>query len=601
MMNLKQKPLLQYLAPLKTDVISIALLSCIANILMLAPTIYMLQLYDRVMLSKNELTLITVTLLIAFFIVAMAFAEWLRSIITIKAGVKFDQSLNTKLFNQAFERIFTANQKNTHEAMQDLTNIRQFMTSNGLFAFFDMPWTLIYVAVLFILSPALGWLAILFCVVQFCLGIWNQLSTDAPLKATMNVNHENQQFLSSKVRNLETLHVMGILPQLYKRWQKLQRAANHINGNAIRVQSRNQHINKLTRYSMQSLMLAAAALLAVKGEISIGSMIASNVLIGRALQPFDIIVSTWKQYIQAKESMRRLNAVLTPRLNHIKRQNISHEISATITQKTPAIQGEITLKNLSVTLPKTQKKVLHQLNATINSGQILTIMGPSGSGKTSLARCLVGVMPLEHGMLLVDNISIEQVDQQQLSAAIGYLPQDVSLLEGTIAENIARFQDLDSTEIISAAKMVGLHEVILRLPLGYDTRIDESGVALSGGQRQLVGLARALYKSPAILVLDEPNAHLDESGETHLLNTLQALKNQGKTIIVISHRTNILKITDQLMVMKNGGIAHHGATELVIKQLQLEKLSEKNAEKSINKSVEKPAEKTNEKLIPQAA
>lgn len=585
-MNYKNRPLLQYLAPLKADVISIALLSCIANLLMLAPTIYMLQLYDRVMLSQNTLTLVTVTLLISFFIVAMAFAEWLRSIITIKAGVKFDQSLNTKLFNQAFERIFTANQKNTHEAMQDLTNIRQFMTSNGLFAFFDMPWTLIYVAVLFILSPTLGWLAILFCVIQFGLGIWNQLSTDAPLKATMRVNHDNQQFLSSKVRNLETLHVMGILPQLYKRWQNLQRAANHVNGNAIGVQSRNQHINKLTRYTMQSLMLAAAALLAVRGEISIGSMIASNVLIGRALQPFDIIVSTWKQYIQAKDSMHRLNAVLAHPLDDVNQFAFKQENPAALL---PEIKGEITLNNLTVTLHNTQKKVLSQLNARIQRGQVLTIMGPSGSGKTSLARCLVGVMPLQNGMLLIDGVSIEQINPQQLSAAMGYLPQDISLLEGTIAENIARFETLDSAEIIAAAKAVGLHETILRLPLGYDTKVDEAGLSLSGGQRQLVGLARAVYKSPAILVLDEPNAHLDESGETHLLNALLTLKNQGKTIVVISHRTNILKVTDQLMVMKNGEILHHGATNIVLKQLQQEK------------SVAKSPEKFTDNLTPQAA
>lgn len=579
MINLKQQPLLQYLAPLKTDVISIALLSCIANLLMLAPTIYMLQLYDRVMLSQNTLTLITVTLLISFFILAMAFAEWLRSIITIKAGVKFDQSLNSKLFNQAFERIFTANQKNTHEAMQDLTNIRQFMTSNGLFAFFDMPWTLIYVAVLFILNPSLGWLAIVFCSIQFGLGVWNQISTDAPLKATMNVNLENQQFLSSKVRNLETLHVMGILPQLYKRWQSLQEVASGLNRNAARVQSRNQHINKLTRYTMQSLMLAAAALLAVRGEISIGSMIASNVLIARALQPFDIIVNTWKQYIQAKDSMRRLNAVLTHPLAEVaklapKQKNHAQENHAAIL---PEIKGEITLKNLTVILHNTHKKVLNHVNASIQPGQVLTIMGPSGSGKTSLARCLVGVMPVPHGTLLIDDVSIEQVNPQQLSAALGYLPQDVSLLEGTIAENIARFEALDSAEIIAAAKVVGLHEAILRLPLGYDTRVDESGVSLSGGQRQLIGLARAVYKSPSILVLDEPNAHLDEYGETHLLNALQAFKNQGKTVVVISHRTNILKVTDQLLVMKNGEVLHHGPTDIVIKQLNNEKSTQQAA------------------------
>jgi ATP-binding cassette, subfamily C, bacterial exporter for protease/lipase len=566
-----QQLLMKYLAPLKMDILSIALLSLIANLLMLAPTIYMLQLYDRVMLSKNTLTLLSVTLLIGTFIVAMAFAEWLRSIITIKAGVKFDQSLNSTIFGIAFERLFTSQHKNTQEAMQDLTNIRQFMTSNGLFAFFDMPWTLIYVAVLFILSPSLGWLAIVFCLIQFSLAVWNQFSTDKPIKAALNTNLENQQFLSSKVRNLEALHVMGILPQLYKRWEQMQKKANSINGDAIRVQNRNQHINKLTRYTMQSLMLAGAALLVIKGEISVGSMIASNVLIARALQPFDVVVSTWKQYSQTKASMRRLNAVLLASATKLNALPILPQNNLSAQHK---IQGEITFKNLNVSLNTTQKTVLRDLNASIQSGQILTIMGASGSGKTTLARCIVGVIPVAHDALLIDNISIEQINQQQLVDALGYLPQDIELIEGTIAENIARFGHLDSAEIIAAAKMVGMHEVILRLPMGYDTKLDDSGLSLSGGQRQLVGLARAVYKAPAILVLDEPNAHLDEYGEAQLLNALLSFKNQGKTVIVISHRTNILKVTDQLLVLKKGEILHHGPKALVLRQINHENASE---------------------------
>lgn len=568
MSKLSQPPLMHYLTPLKMDILSIALLSFIANLLMLAPTIYMLQLYDRVMLSRNELTLLTVTLLICAFIVAMAFAEWLRSIITIKAGVKFDQSLNSILFGIAFERLFTSQHKYMHEAMQDLTNIRQFMTSNGLFAFFDMPWTLIYVAVLFILSPSLGWLAIAFCIIQFGLGLWNQFSTDKPIKAAINANLENQQFLSSKVRNLETLHVMGILPQLYKRWEDMQKETNTINGNAMRVQNRNQHINKLTRYTMQSLMLAGAALLAIKGQISVGSMIASNVLIARALQPFDIVVSTLKQYMQTKASMLRLNAILLASSSTSADAQPIHSKDNQGTQH--EIKGEITLKHLSVTLNTTQKTVLRDLNASIHAGQILTIMGPSGSGKTTLARCIVGVIPVDISELLIDDTSIEQIIQQQLADALGYLPQDVELIEGTIAENIARFGHLDSDEIIAAAKMAGMHDVILRLPMGYDTKVDDSGLSLSGGQRQLIGLARAVYKSPSILVLDEPNAHLDEYGEEQLLNALLAFKSMGKTVIVISHRTNILKVTDQLLVMKSGEILHHGPKELVLMQLNNE-------------------------------
>ena len=572
MSTVNQLPLMRYLAPLKMDVMNVALLSFIANLLMLAPTIYMLQLYDRVMLSKNELTLLSVTLLIGAFIVAMAFAEWLRSAITIKAGVKFDQTLNATLFSVSFERLFTSNTAQTNDAIQDLTNIRQFMTSNGLFALFDMPWTLIYVAVLFILSPFLGWLAICFCLVQLSLGIWNQLSTDQSIKLAMNANTSNQQFLFSKIRNIETLHVMGILPKLYKRWEQIQKQTHIVNDRAMRVQGFNQHINKVMRYSMQSLMLAAAALLAVKGEISIGSMIASNVLIARALQPFDVMVSTWKQFIQTQASMRRLNTLL--------HESTASEYKNTTHPQTPPnarheMKGEITLKGLSVTLNTTQKNVLQDLNVHIQSGEILTIMGPSGSGKTTLARSLVGVAPVAHGEILIDGVSIEQIHHQSLADALGYLPQDVELIEGTIAENIARFGHLDSTEIIAAAKLVGMHDVILRLPMGYDTQVDDAGLSLSGGQRQLIGLARAVYKSPAILVLDEPNAHLDEQGEANLLNALLTFKNWGKTVIVISHRTNILNVTDQLLVMRNGKILHHGLKALVLSKINHEKMNSK--------------------------
>lgn len=559
-MSLFRQPLMRYFMQFKEDFVSVVTLSFVANVLMLAPTIYMLQLYDRVMLSRNSLTLFSVTFLITVFILIMALAEWLRSIIVIKAGVKFDQSLNTIIFNSAFERIFVG-QKNTQEAMQDLTNIRQFFTSNGLFAFLDMPWAVIYIAVLFILNVSLGWLAIAFCLVQFGLGVWNQRSSEKPIKANIEANRANQQFLASKVRNLDTLYVMGILPRLYQRWLSLQEYANQLAQTSINVQNRNQHINKFVRYTMQSLMLAAAALLAVKGEITIGSMIASNVLIARALQPFDLIVSTWKQTIETKNAMQRLNALLAAPQERLAENQHSHAPHVEIQNN---FKREVALKNLSVTLAPTQKKVLNNISATVESGKILTIMGPSGSGKTTMARCLVGVVPVTHGSLLIDGVSIEKIPPQQLSEDIGYLPQDVELIEGTIAENIARFQALNSAEIIAAAKLVGMHEVILRLPLGYDTKIDDSGVSLSGGQRQLIGLARAMYLSPQILVLDEPNAHLDEVGESTLINALSTFKQMGKTIVIISHRTNILNVSDQLLVLRQGEIAHFGPTLQVL-------------------------------------
>ncbi|MGZ8252099.1 MAG: type I secretion system permease/ATPase [Methylophilaceae bacterium] len=567
------KPLRKYLALFKGDLMVVAMFSLATNVLMLAPTLYMLQLYDRVLISKNELTLYAITLITCFLFLVMAFCEWMRSAIVIKAGVRFDQLLSSKVFTLGFAHVLglenaRASEKAgpsqkagltqktmANEAMQDLTYIRQFITGNGLFAFFDMPWTLLYIAVLFILHPMLGMLAIVFCMVQFGLGIWNQRSSESPLEQVNLAGRANQRFLDSKARNIETLHVMGMIPHLYKRWQLMQQRWNQLDGDAIRIQTRNQLINKFIRYTMQSLMLAAAALLAIQGKISIGAMIASNVLIARALQPFDVIVGTWKQFVMAQQSMTRLDQLLASEQPEVK------------TKKVSQIQGHITLKDLNVTLGNTDRSILKRINLDIHPGQILTVMGPSGSGKTTLARCLAGICPWQGGELLIDGISASSIPHAQWAAALGYLPQDVELIEGSIADNIARFSDPSPADVIAAAQSAGIHDSILRLPQGYDSRINESAAILSGGQRQLLGLARAIYRQPALLLLDEPNSHLDEHGEANLLTALLRLKQEGKAIVLVSHRSSILKITDQLLILQNGEVAHYGTRDAVVAEL----------------------------------
>ncbi|MCB5183840.1 type I secretion system permease/ATPase [Methylobacillus gramineus] len=553
-----------YLPLFKHELVSVAIFSMMTNLMMLAPTLYLLQLYDRVMLSKNELTLLSITLITCFFFVVMAFSEWVRSTSAIKAGVKFDQLLTSRLFRLGFAKNTQSAGQEANQAMQDLTFIRQFLTSNGLFAFFDMPWTLLYVAVLFILSPVLGVLAIILCIIQFGLALWNQRSSDQPLQQAGQARSTALQFIESKVRNIETLHVLGMLPHIRTRWQAVQNRWNQLDATAVQVQNRNQQINKFARYTMQSAMLGIAALLAVKGDISIGAMIASNVLIARALQPFDIIVSTWKQVIQARQSANKIDSLLASEL-HSEPDFGTPEIE---------IKGKLTLEQLTVTLENSGKTLLHNINLEIHPGQILGVMGPSGSGKTTLARCLIGVCPWQAGTLLVDGYPIANLPAQTYAKSIGYLPQDIALIEGTIADNIARFEQPDAAKVIQAAQAAGIHEGILRLPRGYDTRLDDTNAVLSGGQRQLVGLARAIYQQPAIIVLDEPNSHLDENGEASLLASLLLLKNQGKTIVIISHRSNILKITDVLLIMENGAVSHHGPRDEVIAELNQNKLNQ---------------------------
>jgi ATP-binding cassette subfamily C exporter for protease/lipase len=555
------------LAPFKKELVYVAVLSLITNLMMLVPTIYMLQLYDRVMLSHNTLTLIAVTMMVCFLLLMMALADWLRSTIVIKSGVRFDQTFGKKIFSLAFSNVASVHRQQPSQALADLTAVRQFISGSSLFAFFDVPWSVLYIVVLFVLNPALGLLAVVFCAIQFGLAVWNQSSSQQPLQNMAESQAKNSQFLQSKIRNLQTLHVMGMMPQLYQRWTGLKNNADLDEDLAQQRQNQNQFVNKLVRYSMQSLMLAVAAFLTIQGKISVGSMIASNVLIGRALQPFDVIVNTWRQYVQAKTAAASLNQLLLNKTSNSKSKTTVHQIL-----------GHISLSNVSVTFNNTSDSALSNLSLSIKPGRILNVMGASGSGKTTLARTLLGLITPQQGKLRIDEVLIQDIDAVHLAAAVGYLPQHVTLIEGTIAENIARFGSLDTEQIIAASMAVGMHGMILRMPQGYDTRIDEFGLPLSGGQRQLVGLARAIYQEPNIIVLDEPNASLDEFGEAHLLNILQMLKGKNKTIVVISHRSGLLRITDDLLILKSGEIAQYGPRDAGVAYLnQLQTLSMANS------------------------
>lgn len=555
-----------YLAQFKSELGAIAIYSMLTNLLMLAPTLYLLQLYDRIIQSRSEMTLLAVTLITLMLFGVMALADWLRSRVAIKAGTRLDTLLTTRLF--ALGLSSQGASAASQQALQDLTLLRQFVTGSGMFAFFDLPWTLLYIAVLFILSPVLGWLAIGLCLLQFALAVWNQRSSEQPLADSSAARLQVAQFLDSKLRNLSTLHVLGMLPSLKQRWQQLQSGWNQHDATAQQIQQRNQLLNKFARYSMQSGMLGIAAWLAVRGDISIGAMIASNVLIARALQPFDVIVSTWKPFMQARACAANLDVLLADAPAALQAPTVAQEnnINALSLSTTLSLTGHLSLRGLEVTTPAGQA-LLRDITLEIRPGEILGILGASGSGKTTLLRCLVNTCPWQQGDILVDGLSRAQLPAGLYAQAIGYLPQEVALLDGSIAGNIARFQTPDPEAILQAAQAAGIHEAILRLPQGYDTPLNAESKVLSGGQRQLLGLARALYQQPAIIVLDEPNAHLDEHGEASLLAALLLLKNQGKTIVMVSHRQHSLRITDQLLVLEQGAMRLYGPRDHVLATL----------------------------------
>ena len=531
--------------------------SLIANVLMLTPTIYMLQLYGRVMKSGSELTLLMVTLFLLFFYGIMAFAEWIRSRLLVRVGVRLDDALNSLVFNASFKAYLNRGRHNVSEAFSDLTNIRQFLTANGMIAFFDTPWTPIYIAVIFLLSPFLGWLSIFFAFIQLGLTWQTNRLTTKEIESASEASNDSYSFVQSKLRNIEPVHAMGMEGKLRERWFTLHEASLAKAESSHERQHRQQAFAKFVRYSMQSLTLGAGALMVIEGKMAAGSMIAANVLMSRALQPLDLVLATWNPFVKSRMAFGRLEKLLEE----------FPERHPGITHQDPL--GEIRLEGLSVRVAGRDAPLLHDLNVVFPAGRVVVVVGPSGSGKSTLARCIVGVCQEREGRVLIDGETIESWDRMELGPHIGYLPQDIELFDGSIAENISRFDEVDSLKVIEAAKRTGIHEMILRFPQGYDTQIGEAGGLLSGGQRQRLALARAMYGNPAILVLDEPNANLDDAGERSLLEAVRDLRKSGKTVILITHRPSVIGVAELLLVMQAGRIIHSGPRDIILEALRL--------------------------------
>ena len=540
----------------RKEFIWVGIFSLIANVLMLTPTIYMLQVYGRVMKSGSELTLLMVTFFLVFFFIIMAFAEWLRSRLLVRVGVRLDEGLNSLVFKASFEAYLNRARHNVAEAFGDLTNIRQFLTANGVIAFFDIPWTPVYIVVIFLLNPFLGWLSVLFAVIQLALTFQIHRLSAREIESAAEAGNDSYRYVQSKLRNIEPIHAMGMGGNLRRRWFVLHDASLSKADHSLERQHRQQSFAKFVRYSMQSFTLGAGALMVIEGKMAVGSMIAANVLMSRALQPLDLVVATWKPFIQSRTAFLRLEKLLDE----------FPERESGLKHQDPL--GEIKLEGLRATAEGRESPILHDLDALFPVGKVVVVIGPSGSGKSTLARCIVGVWPEMKGRVLIDGEPIESWDRMELGPHIGYLPQDIELFDGTIAENIARFGEIDSLKVIEAAKRTGIHEMILRFPRGYDTQIGEAGGMLSGGQRQRLGLARAMYGNPAILVLDEPNANLDDAGERSLLQAVGDLRKASKTVILITHRPSILEVADLLVVMQDGKIVRCGARDEVLAALR---------------------------------
>lgn len=551
----RRNPLNALLWRFRKEFYVVGLFSAVVNLLMLTPSLYMLQVFDRVLVGRNEMTLLMLSLITLFLFLVVTFADWSRSRLLVRAGLRFDALVNTKVFNAAFEASLNKAGRNPREAFTDLVNLRQFMTGSGIFAFFDAPWIPIYIAVAWLLHPWLGWLAILFAVILAVIAWLGHRWTRDGNEQAMEAGHKVNTFVQNKFRNAESIQAMGMLADLRLRWLNQYRQHTDIHLNSLDLSQRVQSLTKVVQMSQLSLMLAAGAVLVIRGELSPGGMIAVNLIMARALQPVQMMVSTWTSFMAARLSYHRLVELLS----------MYPERTGLTVSGVPA--GQVTLRMLSATVEGRGAPILDTLDAEFKPGEVVVIVGPSGSGKSTLARCLVGIWPQTSGTVLLDGTPVGDYDRHELGPHVGYLPQDVEMFEGSVAENIARFGDVDSEKVIAAAKGAGIHDMILRFPKGYDTPMGYAGGMMSAGQRQRVALARAMYGDPALLILDEPNANLDDVGEQALVRAVLQVKASGRTVFLISHRSGIVNAADRVLHLVQGRIQALGTRDQVLATL----------------------------------
>ena len=536
----------------KKSFIMVGLFSMFINILMLVPPLYMLQLYDRVLGSRSQDTLIMLTLIVVVLFITMGLLEVVRSRVLVRVGNKLDSMLSQRIFDSLFELERKAPGRSSSMPLNDLTQVRQFMTGNGLFAFFDAPWMPIYIIVLFIFHPAFGFFAIFAAIVLVGITVANEYSTKEKLAEANNLSRASTIYVDSNIRNAEVVNAMGMRNNISKVWA--DKYYGFLNAQNIASDSAGvwSNLSKSLRVMFQSLILGLGAYLAINMEVTPGMMIAASIIMGRALAPLDLIIGSWKGFSSARSSYERIEGLL----NDFPKDKEYMQL--------PAPKGEITLENVVVIPPSGTVPSLKGISMKIEKGDVVGIIGPSAAGKSSLARVMLGLWPLSNGVARIDKADISQWDREDLGKYVGYLPQDIELFEGTVSQNIARFGEVEPEKVVEAASKAGVHEMILKLNEGYDTKIGPGGASLSGGQRQRIGLARALYNNPVFIVLDEPNSNLDDVGEAALVEAIKTLRAGGTTVVIITHRTNVLQATNKLALINNGVLELYGNTNDVL-------------------------------------
>ena len=517
------------------------LFSLAINVLLLVPPLYMLQVFDRVITSRSQETLLALTAAALVALTLMALLEVLRARLLAMAGIALDRMLGPRVLEGLLGRLAGSEFAN---GLRDVNTLRSFLVGTGILAIFDAPWLPFFLLIIFLFHPLLGVIALAGAIAMCLLAFLNERFARQPLERVQAQGRRASRFIDMSSRNTEVISALGMLPAVTRRWAQLNDAVLREQVQASAVGARFSGWTKFARQFIQSAMLAAGAWLVVEQHVSAGVMIAATILLGRALAPVEMVVASWRGLVEARAAWKRLDELLT--------KNPPAEPSTDL----PVPAGRLDVEGVVFKLG--DKLIIRGAAFWLAPGEALGIIGPSASGKSTLARLIIGVWKPIAGVVRLDGADVATWPREKLGPHIGYLPQDVELFAGTVAENIARLGDPDPVEIIRAAQRAHVHELILRLPKGYDSEVGEGGQTLSPGQRQRIALARALYRSPRLVVLDEPNANLDHDGDQALMRTLEGLKADGVTVVVIAHRPSLLVAVDKMLVLREGAVEAFG-------------------------------------------
>jgi len=528
--------------------------SFVINLLLLVSPIYMLQLYDRVLSSGSKDTLIVLSVIALFLLGLLGLLEVVRNRIMTRVGSDVDAGLKDDVFEGLVSQAAIRGAQSGGQGIRDLDSIRQFVSSNAPFAFFDAPWTPFFIIVVALLHPLLGLVALIGAVIIFILAIATEFVSRDLLKQSAGHQVQSHNFIEASLRNNDVLRAMNIASGLKSKWAaqrdpaiKLQVEANERVGLLLGS-------TKAVRIAIQVIVLGTGGYLALEGLITPGAIVAASIITGRALAPVEQAIGAWRQVVSARSAYGRLTVLLDSMADQEEPMVL------------PRPEGNLGVSGLVGALPKAKEPILKGISFGLENGEIMGLIGPSGAGKSFLARHMVGVWPPIRGTVRLGGIDVSTWHDSDRGQYIGYLPQDIELFPGTIAENIARFTEVDSAKVVEAARLAGCHELILGMPKNYETVIGQGGMFLSGGQSQRIALARALYGSPVMVILDEPNSNLDTEGEVALNSCLLELKKRGVTTVIITHNIRALQSSDKVLVLKDGAVAAFGPRDEILKQ-----------------------------------